>query len=78
MPNHFVSESMSINSVQPGGYYSIPADQKRSSGLTYSATRIWIENEDGTVKYRKNRLHGTYQEVDMEEFFWVKLSAKPL
>lgn len=43
--------------------------------VAYSASRIWLEDEIKVI-YVKNRLeHNT---VDMQEFTWVKLSAKEL
>ncbi len=49
----------------------------RYSGLTRSSDRIWIEEDDGSVRFLKHR----YKEarttvVDMKEFFWVKLKCQ--
>lgn len=44
------------------------------------ASRIWLEDKKG-VRYFKNLfedLHDTHGVCDMEEFIWVKLSAKLL
>ncbi len=48
--------------------------------LTQSSDRIWQE-QNGTVKFVKNRFADLYDtcgyNVDMEEFFMVKLQAQP-
>lgn len=45
------------------------------SQLAYSAERVWLE-EDDRITYVKNRFD--HNNVDMEEFTWVKLSAKSI
>ena len=61
----------------PPGIYSAPI-VKRVGVVSYAAHRIW-EEKDGAVTFYKNRLNGTAeQNVDLEEFTWIKLQAKPL
>lgn len=47
-------------------------------GLSYRAHRIWEEDEQGQVTYVKHRTHHPeMNQVDMKEFFWVKLQSQP-
>ena len=43
--------------------------------LAYQAERVWLETEE-KIEYIKNRLD--HNNVDMEEFMWVKLAAKDI
>ena len=47
--------------------------------LAECADRIWLESEDGSVEYLKNRHElAEIAKVDMEEFMWIKLRSKQL
>lgn len=51
--------------------------------MLYAATRIWEERPDGSVRYIKCRNSGINgmggcPEVDMDEYFWMKLKARDL
>lgn len=41
---------------------------------TFHAQRIWEEN-DGKIRFIKNRYTNDNNVTDLKEFFWVKLSA---
>lgn len=41
-----------------------------------NSNRIWVES-DQRVAFYKNRL-GYHTVTDLEEYFWVKLQAKPI
>lgn len=43
---------------------------------SHSATRIWHEDDEGEIKIIKDRYQKYSEEIDTEEFMWVKLSAK--
>lgn len=44
--------------------------------LTVRADRVWLEFDSGEVRYMKNRfVEDTDIDVDMKEFFWVKLRS---
>ena len=51
-----------------------------SLALTYRAHRIWEERPDGSVHYVKLRSQwlSDMSQVDMKEFFWVKLRSRPV
>lgn len=58
-------------------YHSLP--DEFAVGLLWPmqlAVRAWKENEDGVI-FLKNR-YTENKEVDLEEFFWIKLSSVPL
>jgi hypothetical protein len=70
-----------------GGKYFAVYDAKRGSlivdthrRLGQFSNRIWQEDESG-VKYIKNRFSDIYDtngyDVDMKEFFWIKLKCQP-
>lgn len=42
-----------------------------------TSDRIWCEDAEGKVSWAKNR-NGLDTPVDLKEFMWVKLAAKPL
>lgn len=44
----------------------------------YYAERIWVENDNGSVSWAKNRFFGQSSIVDLDEFFWIKLQCRPL
>lgn len=46
--------------------------------FVYCAERIWIEHDDGTITWAKNRFGTLNQAVDLEEFFWIKLKCHRL
>lgn len=55
-------------------------DQSAASrALSYGAHRIWREREDGAVNYIKLKSPWISDmiQVDMREFFWVKLQSQP-
>ena len=69
-----------------GGKYFSVYNAKRGSKIVdthitlgRSSNRIWQEDESG-VKYIKNRFIDTYNtngyDVDMKEFFWIKLKCQ--
>jgi hypothetical protein len=64
----------------PGGIDAFAAACAVPGGIdiAHAASRIWMESENGVVTYEKNRNDGSGYPVDMEEFIWVKLSARPL
>lgn len=62
--------------MQPAGYYQCDGYVGSSIGPGF-ADRIWVENADGRVFYIKDNLSWD-REVDMKEFTWIKLKAKPL
>lgn len=47
-------------------------------GVMANAERAWAESASGEVTWLKNRLLDPASPVDMEEFVWIKLQAKPL
>jgi hypothetical protein len=51
-----------------------------SHALRYRAHRIWEERPDGSVHYLKLRSQwlSDMSQVDMKEFFWVKLCSRPI
>ena len=66
-----------------GGKYHVvharTGDAMMAGGLsmTIESERIWREDSAG-VRFIKNRYTLDFFDVDMEEFMWVKLSAKTL
>jgi len=46
-------------------------------GYSYKSTRIWLQKEDGSIMFLKNR-HSGHQTVDIEEFKIIKLSASEI
>lgn len=66
-----------------GRYYAVYNARKsaivggiRYGGLTRSSDRVWIEEDDGKVRFIKNRLvEPSTAVVDMKEFFWIKLKS---
>jgi hypothetical protein len=48
--------------------------------MTYRAYRIWEQKPDGSVHYIKLRSQyiSDMSQVDMKEFFWVKLNSTPI
>jgi hypothetical protein len=61
-------------------YYTIRNDRASDApeaggfNLTSSSNRIWLE-EDGRVKWIKNRWAAIADTVDLKEFMWVKLQS---
>lgn len=44
--------------------------------MMMSADRAWAEEDDGTVRFIKNRFADIpLVQVDMKEFFWIKLKS---
>lgn len=39
------------------------------------ANVVWLEHDDGSVVYLKNRYGSNLLQVDMEKFFWVKMQS---
>jgi hypothetical protein len=45
--------------------------------LVSLANRVWLEDDSGNVTFFKNKeSSGTMPEVDLKEFFWVKLKCE--
>ena len=61
--------------LSPGIYYG-EHNTKAPPMISYQANRIWEETDDGVV-YLKDRLSWN-RKVDVKEFAWIKLRAKPL
>ena len=70
-----------------GGKYFAVYNARRGSRIVDThitlgrySNRIWQEDETG-VKYIKNRFSDIYDtngyDVDMKEFFWIKLKCQP-
>jgi len=66
-----------------GGKYHVVTSRSSSAimagGMTLAmhSQRIWLE-KNGSVRFVKNRFlsETDYDNVDMQEFMWVKLSSK--
>ena len=56
--------------------YAGVAQRLRHFDLLYRAERVWLEDSTG-VSIIKNRSSGSLQDVDMKEFFWIKLRSVP-
>lgn len=69
------------NQIEPGFYVSNAwvSDGVEITGrrITHVSERIWLE-QDGKVKYVKNRSSGCETPIDAKEFMWIKLTAKVL
>jgi hypothetical protein len=48
----------------------------RYLALMQSSDRAWAEEDDGTVRFLKHRFaDASITNVDMKEFFWIKLRS---
>jgi hypothetical protein len=60
-------------------YYNVPKNEtiiRKYNTLARCSDRIWAEEDNGHVRFLKNRYSIAYTtEVDMKEFFWVKLRS---
>ena len=64
---YFVAYDVHKGSASTSAYYSI----------MMNSDRAWAEEEDGTVRFLKHRFADIpLVQVDMKEFFWVKLKSQ--
>ena len=63
--------------VRRGGVEYVHVTTHVSHAMTYRAYRIWEQKPDGSVHYIKLRSQyiSDMSQVDMKEFFWVKLRS---
>lgn len=73
-----LSDDITYMGKDEGRYWTENAVRASLNPLQY-AHRAWKEETNGTIVYIKNR-HSDLNSavVDMEEFFWIKLRAKPI
>ena len=57
------------------GIYKLPYVWRNA---VIDAIRIWEEDDEGNVTYYKNKVVNPNTKVDLQEFFWIKLSAKTI
>ena len=79
---YFEVEDSSIEDLESGKFIAVHGVKKSEvlmgpfRYLTVRADRVWLEFDSGEVRYMKNRfVEDTNIDVDMKEFFWVKLRS---
>ena len=83
MITFYYEVKMHFGELEPGIYKSNfdgPDDaiHRHPPIIANPSERIWEEKEDGRVMYVKNRHQGPGVKVDLEEFMWIKLSARQI
>jgi hypothetical protein len=57
-----------------------PGEIVRRDGLRriLMSDRVWKEDNNGNIKFLRNRFAGQNSSVDIKEFVWVKLKSRQL
>lgn len=83
--NIYYELSDSVVGLHGEGKYLAAYNIRKSEGIASTrygaimrgADRAWSEDDDGNVRYLKHRFADIpLVQVDMKEFFWIKLKCK--
>jgi hypothetical protein len=77
---HIARQRSLVECYAPGIFYATGA-KNIAANLLNSATRIWTEQDHRVMECKwdnESLLLDHTQPADLQEFFWVKLKARPL
>lgn len=73
----YVNDQQSRPAKSNGAAWNAIISSLAQFRIMQDSDRVWIESDSG-VRFEKNRFQDRRDDVDLDEFFWVKLQSKPI